>query len=252
MLETSFDGHDGPLNKNYPACRIQGAQLRNASLDVSLLEGVPSPDRSSSASWSAGRSRGRRREASPRTPTQVGARMRARGRPCRLETRRGPRALVPREASRSGLSGGSEAGNPLTQSPRARPGTRNVSPSVHLPSFGGKLGTGHGLGEPLKPPPALSASLWPASPGPVHPCPARCISRLGSLCRHLHQPRPHAPCSLPSSSLGGAAGLPTALHVCVVPLVGSAPGPACASPRAQTLFQTAGTSPATDVSPCDP
>lgn len=38
MLETSFDGHDGPLNKNYPACRIQGAQLRNASLDVSLLE----------------------------------------------------------------------------------------------------------------------------------------------------------------------------------------------------------------------
>lgn len=38
MLETSLDGHDGPLNKNYPACRIQGAQLRNASLDVSLLE----------------------------------------------------------------------------------------------------------------------------------------------------------------------------------------------------------------------
>lgn len=171
-------------------------------------QGVPSPDRSSSASWSAGRSRGRRREASPRTPIQVGARMRARGRPCRLQTRRGPRALVPREASRSGLSGGSEAGNPLTQSPRARPGTRNVSPSVHLPSFGGKLGTGHGLGEPLKPPPALSASLWPASPGPVQPCPARCISRLGSLCRHLHQPRPHAPCSLPSSSLGGPLASP--------------------------------------------
>ena len=134
--------------------------------------------------------------------------MRARGRPCRLQTRRGPRALVPREVSRSGLSGGSEAGNPLTQSPRARPGTRNVSPSVHLPSFGGKLGTGHGLGEPLKPPPALSASLWPASPGPVQPCPARCISRLGSLCRHLHQPRPHAPCSLPSSSLGGPLASP--------------------------------------------
>lgn len=157
-------------------------------------QGVPSPDRSSSASWSAGRSRGRRREASPRTPIQVGARMRARGRPCRLQTRRGPRALVPREASRSGLSGGgSEAGNPLTQSPRARPGTRNVSPSVHLPSFGGKLGTGHGLGEPLKPPPALSASLWPASPGPVQPCPARCISRLGSLCRRLHHPAPMLP-----------------------------------------------------------
>ena len=73
--------------------------------------------------------------------------------------------------------------------------------------------------------------------------------------RFLMPPPPSAP---PPRSLltpiifpGGAAGLPTALHICVVPLVGSAPGPACASPGAQTLFQTASTSPATDVSPCD-
>ena len=141
----------------------------------------------------------------------------------------------------------------MTQSPRARPGTRNVSPSVHLPSFqvsvaGWEPDTASESRSSLPPPsvplsgrgPQVLCSRVPpgASPDSV-PYATTSISPAPTLPAHSH----HLP--------WGGAGLPTALHICVVPLVGSAPGPACASPGAQTLFQTASTSPATDVSPCD-